>query len=615
MGIDRGAKSNKRQERAFQRLNQDPLGALGIVAGSGIDTGGDTISVDIAPISGLNFDSNDDLLIDIGQNPSILALDATGLITQFITVAGSLANGTVTVAATGTGALNLRSGPAIPGNNINIGPPTLNVFQYIGFGGTLTIQSSQTTTITPVFNGGGDLFLSGSHADLGICGDVFITGGTDEDSAPLGGGNVAISAGSSFFATPGNVTITGGAQGDNGADGGNAFIGGGSANIGNGGAASLVGGVSNSSGLGGDAFIASGAAAGVNMAAGRVTIKAGRPTGSGASTVSVQITTNAGVVTDRITATIVGVGIDGITTPTARLHLPAGTAAASTAPLKFTSGVPMAAPEDGGMEYDTAHLWFTIGGVRYQLDQQTGVGSPGPQGPPGPPGDEGPPGEDGSPGQPGPTGSAGATGSQGSVGPAVYFDADPGEEGPMGPPGPLVSEIKRDVGASMAAGTHLTWLTLGANSSDITGVTLTKVLTITDVGVGRWYFKCVLIYQTTATTTGIDVAANHSGTTSQWVCEHRFSSTGQLAATAAAAENSANAAGNIYESQGNRTKNTIIGAGTVSVDTANTDMMSEIEGIFVVSATGQFEILLAAEAAGLVCRAMQGSFLELKKLS
>jgi hypothetical protein len=50
----------------------------------------------------------------------------------------------------------------------------------------------------------------------------------------------------------------------------------------------------------------------------------------------------------------------GLTTPTARLHLPAGTTAASMAPLKFTSGSLLATPESGSMEYDGDKLHLTI---------------------------------------------------------------------------------------------------------------------------------------------------------------------------------------------------------------------------------------------------------------
>ena len=58
--------------------------------------------------------------------------------------------------------------------------------------------------------------------------------------------------------------------------------------------------------------------------------------------------------------------------PSARLHLPAGTAAANTAPAKLTSGTALTTPEDGALEYHNSHLYFTIGSTRYQLDQQSG---------------------------------------------------------------------------------------------------------------------------------------------------------------------------------------------------------------------------------------------------
>lgn len=184
------------------------------------------------------------------------------------------------------------------------------------------------------------------------------------------------------------------------------------------------------------------------------------------------------------------------------------------------------------------------------------------------------------------------------------------------------TSITRVAGTMMVAGPFMSWLVLAANSADITGTVLTVVMSITGVDVGRYYFKCQLIYQTTALTTGIDAAANHTGTTTQWVCEHRFSSIGPTggggagtAATTFASESAAHTSGNLYESQGNRTKNAIIGVGTASVDIINADMISTIEGFFVVSVTGNLEIKLAAESAALVCRAMQGSFLELKKLS
>lgn len=66
------------------------------------------------------------------------------------------------------------------------------------------------------------------------------------------------------------------------------------------------------------------------------------------------------------TGTSLSTGNVGISlnTPTARLHLPAGTATASTAPQKFTAGTLLGAVEIGAMEFTddgtTAHLYVTV---------------------------------------------------------------------------------------------------------------------------------------------------------------------------------------------------------------------------------------------------------------
>lgn len=65
----------------------------------------------------------------------------------------------------------------------------------------------------------------------------------------------------------------------------------------------------------------------------------------------------------------------GVAAPTAWIHIQAGTATASTAPLKFTAGTALTTPEDGAMEYHGSHLYFTIGSTRYQIDQQSGGGA------------------------------------------------------------------------------------------------------------------------------------------------------------------------------------------------------------------------------------------------
>lgn len=50
----------------------------------------------------------------------------------------------------------------------------------------------------------------------------------------------------------------------------------------------------------------------------------------------------------------------GTSSPTARLHLPAGTTATNTTPLKLTSGSLLTAPEIGALEFETDDLYFGI---------------------------------------------------------------------------------------------------------------------------------------------------------------------------------------------------------------------------------------------------------------
>ncbi len=181
--------------------------------------------------------------------------------------------------------------------------------------------------------------------------------------------------------------------------------------------------------------------------------------------------------------------------------------------------------------------------------------------------------------------------------------------------------VKRVANSTVAAGAYTTQLVLAANSADITGLVLTTVMSITATGTGRFYFRCQLVFQTTAITTGIGVAVNHTGTLTQfnvvnkWVDTLATATTGGVVTGGAGAGTGGVAAGNVYGSHASNTKDTLIGAVNVGVQTINTDHLMIIEGFFVCSVSGNLEIKLEAELASLVCRAMQGSYLELIKLS
>ena len=53
--------------------------------------------------------------------------------------------------------------------------------------------------------------------------------------------------------------------------------------------------------------------------------------------------------------------------PTATIHVRAGSAAANSAPLKFTSGTNLSTPEAGAMEFDGSNLYFTPNASRQVL--------------------------------------------------------------------------------------------------------------------------------------------------------------------------------------------------------------------------------------------------------
>lgn len=54
----------------------------------------------------------------------------------------------------------------------------------------------------------------------------------------------------------------------------------------------------------------------------------------------------------------------GVSAPSAKVHVAAGTATAGTAPIKLTAGVNLTTPENGAFEFDGTNLYFTVGGVR-----------------------------------------------------------------------------------------------------------------------------------------------------------------------------------------------------------------------------------------------------------
>lgn len=108
--------------------------------------------------------------------------------------------------------------------------------------------------------------------------------------------------------------------------------------------------------------------ASTDSAAGNFTIQAGQSTGAAAPAnllfrTTTATTTGTTAQTYSTRMTIDGIGNVGIgLSPTAKLTLAAGTATASTAPLKLTSGTNLTTAEVGAIEYDGTDLFYTVTG-------------------------------------------------------------------------------------------------------------------------------------------------------------------------------------------------------------------------------------------------------------
>jgi hypothetical protein len=176
--------------------------------------------------------------------------------------------------------------------------------------------------------------------------------------------------------------------------------------------------------------------------------------------------------------------------------------------------------------------------------------------------------------------------------------------------------VTRIAGNSGAAGPFTTWQNLTANSADNTSnVTPTVVMTTTGVGAGTWKFKYTLIYQTAVTTTGIGIFVNHTGTVGQFASVWYQADVSATASTAVGLDVSNVASGQCLSAKVEATINTMsVTSISVGVVTANTDILVILEGIAVVTATGDLQLKIRSEVNTSAVRLMEDSLLELIKV-
>lgn len=126
--------------------------------------------------------------------------------------------------------------------------------------------------------------------------------------------------------------------------------------------------------------------------------------------------------------------------------------------------------------------------------------------------------------------------------------------------------------------------------TELTGITQT-------CEVGTWFFRYMVIYQSSITTTGVKYSVNHTGTLGSFVANWHVVDNLATGATAAADQDAIAAGAQVYSAFAARAKSTAGWGTTISVDTANADMLAVIEGQMVVTVAGSIALWHGSETA------------------
>lgn len=136
------------------------------------------------------------------------------------------------------------------------------------------------------------------------------------------------------------------------------------------------------------------------------------------------------------------------------------------------------------------------------------------------------------------------------------------------------------------------------SQADSTSTTPAKVtgLDLT-LPAGTYTFEYFIRWRTATAATGIKFDVNHSGTVTSMVWNQRQMDISATAATAVPDQDNVQAAGAVMMGFSSRAKGTAGRGVLLSADTQNADMFTIIEGLVVVTVSGNLELYHGAEAA------------------
>jgi len=151
--------------------------------------------------------------------------------------------------------------------------------------------------------------------------------------------------------------------------------------------------------------------------------------------------------------------------------------------------------------------------------------------------------------------------------------------------------------------------------STVVNSTVTPAMGIeaTGLGAGTYNVKCWVVYQAAATTTGIEMFLNFTGTATRVVSTWYTLTTGGAAATGVA-DQATTLTAQMMEGKGQRANNTASGP-TQGVDTANADQFAVVEGVVVVTAAGSLQVMFRSEVAASAITLQVGTNLDIRKVA
>jgi hypothetical protein len=175
------------------------------------------------------------------------------------------------------------------------------------------------------------------------------------------------------------------------------------------------------------------------------------------------------------------------------------------------------------------------------------------------------------------------------------------------------STIQIATTAFVQSGGPLQVLGLGSNATANATTSMVEITGLNKtVGTGTYHFKYIIRAQSSAATTSLKFAVNHTGTTTVFTYNLFFPSAGVTASTGVADQEVNTTTGQVWAFEGTRVKNTTLGPHT-DVDVINADVMYVIEGMCTVTVSGDLELYHGSETAAST-QVMAGSALILTKL-